>query len=489
MNIILVSRIVCVTLLIVGTVMLTALPVGLMMGDSWTQVAGILWSALITVAAGAVGVFAGRGAGRDMALRDGFGAVTFSWVFVSLFGALPFVFGGIGFVDAVFEATSGFTTTGASVLVDVEALSYGLLYWRSMAQWLGGMGIIVLAIAVLPMLGIGGMQLYKTEAPGPTSERLTPRIATTAKMLWGVYVVLTLIATVLLMFGGMSLFDAWCHACCTMATGGFSTKSSSIAAFDSVWIEGVIIVFMFLAAANFVLHLRAVRGTPLAHWKDEEFRGFTKITVLAIGLSAICLIVSGTYEGVGTTLRHATFAVVSVVSTTGFSTEDFGAWPTGAALLLLIIMVVGGCGGSTSGGTKVSRLLLLIKAVEAQRLRSLLPNAVVNIRMNNRRVPGGVMAGVLGFFFAFVGLMFMIALAVAVLEPGIDGSGDGLATAVSASVATLCNIGPGLGAVGPTGNYAWMTASTKLVLSFAMIMGRLELFTVIVLFQPRFWRR
>ena len=261
--------------------------------------------------------------------KEGFGIVSFSWLSASLFGAIPFVLvGNLSFIDAFFETMSGFTTTGASILNDIEALPSGLLYWRSLTHWLGGMGIVVLSLAILPILGIGGMQLYKAEAPGPTTDQLTPRIASSAKILWLIYIALSIAETGLLVLGGMSLFDAWCHTCGTVATGGFSTRQLSVKAFDSSYIDAVITIFMFLAGCNFVLHLRAFGGRPLAYWKDEEFRFYFLITMFATVTIGASLYLSGMYDkNILQILRHSSFSAVSILTTTGFGTEDFDRWP------------------------------------------------------------------------------------------------------------------------------------------------------------------
>lgn len=519
MNVKVVIRVVAAILCVVGVAMMTSVPVAFLMHDAPAATAGLFWSALITIVVGLLGVMLPAGQ-TTVRFREGFGIVTFSWLAAAVFGAIPLVLvGGLAPVDAVFETMSGFTTTGASILDNIESLPRGLLYWRSLTHWLGGMGIVVLSLAILPILGIGGMQLYKAEAPGPTSDQLTPRIANAAKLLYGVYILLSVAETALLMAGGMSLFDAWCHTCGTLATGGFSTRQASVGAFGSAYIDVVITVFMFLAGANFTLHLRAVQGRPLAYWRDEEFRCYAAVVGLAVLSIAMVLFFHGYYgRNVLQILRHAAFAAVSIMTTTGFCTEDFDLWPAYCRGVLVCVMFIGGCGGSTGGGIKVSRFLLLIKHGVVQLRKCIYPRSIVNVRLNDRRVSDPIMAKILSFFFIYVSVFVIVGLLVCLVEPNLGwtpeppvsevASGEvveplpppaeplapsytrsPVTTAFVASVATLCNIGPGLGKVGPAQNYAWMAPLTKIVLIFAMLAGRLEIYTVIVLFLPSFWRK
>jgi trk system potassium uptake protein TrkH len=481
-----VLRCVGAIVMVVGATMATAVPVALLMGDAEGVAIKFLLAALGTIAIGAVFAFHSRDTG--VGIREGFAIVTFSWLGSALVAAVPYVWiGGLSPVDACFESMSGFTTTGATILTDIEAFGEGaasLLYWRSMTQWLGGMGIVVLSLAILPILGIGGMQLYKAEAPGPTSDQLTPRIANTAKILWLIYVALTLLETVLLaMSPHMTLFEAWCHACTSLASGGFSTRNASIAGFESAYVEWVIIVFMYLAAINFVLHLRALHGDWNGYRKDDEFRFFAGLAGAAVMAVATCLLVDGRY-GLSEAIRHSAFTVGSIVSTTGYGTEDYDLWPAFARGLLVFMMFVGGCGGSTSGGMKISRIMILLRHALQQITCCLYPRAVLNIRVNGQRLPNPILGRILGFFFIFLTLVFLLGLLLCVIEPGAS-----LETAFSTAVTCIGNVGPGLDAVGPTQNFAWMAAHTKLILVLSMLVGRLEIFTVIVLFQPSLWRR
>ncbi len=499
MNLKVVARVVSAILLVVGFAMLSAVGVSWLMGDSKTIILEFFISSMLVIIIGTFGIVL-LPSESTIKFKEGFGIVTFSWLGAAVFGAVPYVWvGKLSIVDALFETMSGFTTTGASILGNIESLPYGLLYWRSLTQWLGGMGIVVLSLAILPILGIGGMQLYKAEAPGPTTDQLTPRIASSAKILWFIYVLLSIVETILLMCGGMGLFDAWCHTSSTLATGGFSTRRDSIKAFDSAYIDGIITVFMFLAGCNFVLHLRAITGKPQEYWRDEEFRFYFLTTIFAITTVGASLYFSGYYgRHIGEILRHTSFTCVSIITTTGFCTEDFDQWPTYTKTLLICLMFIGGCGGSTAGGMKASRLLLLLKFSIVQIRRCFYPRSIANIRLNNQRVNDDIMAKILGFFFININIFVLVTLLICVVEPGLGAAGTrsevvfsatSLETAMTSVIATLYNIGPGLAQVGPTMNYEWMAPHTKMILFFIMLIGRLEVYTVLVLFLPVFWRK
>ncbi|PLX89921.1 MAG: potassium transporter, partial [Desulfuromonas sp.] len=357
MNIILTLRILGAMLLCLACCLLLPIPCSLYHGDG--AVPALFLSSLVSAACGGVLYHFCRSR-RDLALRDGFAVVTFGWTLFALFGALPFVFSGAipSLIDAFFETMSGFTTTGSTILTDIEALPKSLLLWRSMTQWLGGMGIIVLSLAILPMLGVGGMQLFKAEVPGPTADRLKPRIQDTAKLLWGVYVLLTVAETILLMVAGMSFFDAANHAFTTMATGGFSTRNASVAGFESAAIDWIITLFMFLAGVNFSLHYLALRGRVMDYLRNEEFRFY--LTLILAGTVLITLFnLPSTYPSLLDNLRYSAFQVVSIMTTTGFGTADYELWPVLCQYLLIFSMFIGGCAGSTGGGMKVARIMLL----------------------------------------------------------------------------------------------------------------------------------
>ncbi len=414
--------------------------------------------------------------------REGMVIVTMGWLACALFGALPFVLGGgASFTDAFFESMSGFTTTGSSILTDIEALPKGLLFWRSLTHWLGGMGIIVLTIAILPFLGVGGMQLYKAEVPGPVADKLQPRIKDTAMSLWKVYVLFTVAQVVLLRVGGMDLFESICHAFGTMATGGFSTRNASIAAYDSAYIDYVVAVFMLLAGINFALHFQLFRGRGLPMWRNPEFRFFAVLVFVLI-----CVVTLATrgpvYDNWSDALRFGFFQVASIISTTGYATADYELWPALTQGVLLLAMFVGGCAGSTSGGIKAMRIMLLFKHGYRELFRLVHPRAVVPLKFGAKQVKDDVLASVWGFF-----ILFLLLLVVSSLV--LTGLGLDVLTAFTAVLACISNIGPGLGEVGPTDNFSGIPALGKWVLTLCMLLGRLEIYTVLVLFIPEFWRK
>jgi len=420
---------------------------------------------------------------RTMLTRDGFLFVTFSWVFVSLIGALPFYLSGAipSFADAYFETMSGFTTTGASILTNIEGLPQSLLFWRSLTHWLGGMGIVVLAVAILPMFGIGGLQLIKAEAPGPTVDKITPRIAETAKLLWFIYFGFTITETILLMFGGMSLFDALTHSFATLATGGFSTKNGSVAQFNSAYIDGVITFFMVMAGINFILHYRLLTGRMKFLIKDSEFKAYIAIFLIASVLITFNLY-GVTYKTIGASFRYASFQVATIITTTGFASADFEKWPYFSQAILFILMFVGGCSGSTGGGIKVIRLVTLLKQAINEMKYLIHPRAVFTLRISGNIVKKNVVYSISGFFYLYIFMLLVTTLVISTAE-------ENLLTSFTTALATVGNIGPGFGKVGPSKNYAFYPAYIKWFLSFAMLVGRLELYTVLVIFTPRFWDR
>jgi len=493
---------------VIGLAVFTAVPVSWLMGDPSAVIIKIAMSAAITIVVGVAAFLLTKVEKYELGKREGFGIVTFGWILAAAFGSIPFVTAGhLCWYDAFFETMSGFTTTGASVLDSslklnngtyledgIQGLPYGLLYWRSLTHWLGGMGIVVLSLAIIPFLGIGGQELYNAEVPGPTSDQLTPKIANSAKILWGVYLLLSIVETLLLL-PKMPLFDAWCHTCGTMATGGFSTQQSSIGAYNSVYVDGIITLFMFLAGGNFILHYRALRGKPLFHFSDEEFRWYLGITLFATASITAVLMLAGKpikstagldiVPSFGAALQYASFQVVSILTTTGFCTADFAVWPVYAGILLVILMFIGGCGGSTGGGMKVSRFLLLIKYAVAQVERTLFPRTITNVHLNGKRVETKTLHKVVTFFALFIGLYVIFTLLLALFpDPKMT-----LDTAASASIASLGNIGPGLANVGATSTYSWMHPAAKLLLTAAMLLGRLEVYTVLVILLPSFWKK
>lgn len=419
----------------------------------------------------------------SLGVKDGFLLVTCSWIVMTIFGSLPFIISGYipSFTDAFFETMSGFTTTGASILQTVEQLPHGLLFWRSFTHWLGGMGIIMLSLAILPMLGIGGMQLYRAEVPGPIPDKLSPRLHETAKILWAVYGLISLVLVLILLLGGMSFFDALCHTFAAMATGGFSTHTTSISYFQSVFIEIALVVFMILAGLNFSLHYKALRGNPGCYWKNDETRYFLGIIVFCSIAIALSNYFSGV-ESLGTAFRNSVFQVVSIITTTGFCTTDFEHWTAFGQIILFVLMFIGGCAGSTAGAIKVMRLVLLVKQSLADLKKYYHPSAVIPVRLDSRAVSPEIVTSVLTFILVFIMVFTLSSLVLTLL--GLD-----LVTAMSAVAATLGNVGPGLGTVGPTDNFGHIPIAGKWLLSFCMLLGRLEIYTVLVIFRSSFWKK
>ncbi len=413
--------------------------------------------------------------------KDGLAIVGLSWLFLSLLGALPLFLSGAAttFTDAFFEIVSGFTTTGATIFTDVEILPRGILFWRSLTHWLGGMGIIVLYVALLPAFGTNAFQLYKAEAPGITAERIEPQIKETAKNLWAIYFLFTFLEVILLMVGDMPLFDALCHTFGTVATGGFSTKNISIGAYGP-YIQWVVILFMGLAGTNFVLHYQLLRGKPKALFFNEEFR-FYMLLILAI-VPVFAVILMNT-ELSSQPFRDAAFQVVSILTTTGYTTADFDLWPHALRFVLVLLMFVGGCGGSTGGGMKLIRIVLSIKVALRSAVQAVFPNAVLPIKFNTKALSDKLVLAVLSYFVVFVFLFFSGATLFLITE-----SCD-LITALTASISALSNIGPGLAKVGATQNFAWVSNPGKWLLTFLMLAGRLELYSILILLVPATWKK
>ncbi|MDA3900876.1 MAG: TrkH family potassium uptake protein [Spirochaetes bacterium] len=415
--------------------------------------------------------------------RDGFLFVSLSWVMASFVGALPFYITGAipGFISAYFGTMSGFSTTGATILTNIEELPRSLLFWRSQTHWLGGMGIVVLTVAILPMLGIGGLQLIKAEAPGPTMDKLTPRIKGTAKILWLIYFGMTVVETLLLMLTGMNLFDAVTTTFATLATGGFSTYNSSIGHFDSPYIHSIITLFMILAGINYSLHYRLLIGNFKSVFRDSEIKVFLSIFFIVSGLITYDLY-SNYYDSFFTAIQYATFQVASVLTTTGFATTDFSLWPPFSITLLFLLMFIGGCSGSTGGGIKVIRIITLVKMAMNEMKYLLHPRGIFRLRVNGSAIRKDIAYSIAAFIFIYILILLITTLIVAT-------SGQDLLTSFTTALATVGNIGPGLGKVGPAYNYAFYPDYIQLFLSFAMLVGRLELYTVLVLFTPLFWKK
>jgi trk system potassium uptake protein TrkH len=448
------------------------------------SIMAFIYASLITMAVGGVVGVVCRGKKIEMiSQREGMAIVAIGWTAVSLFSALPFYMGGVFeiFIDAFFESVSGFTTTGASVMTDIEVIPKGMLFWRSLIQWLGGMGIIVLFVAIIPFLGVGGMQLYKAEVPSPSPDKIKPRIQDTAKILWKFYAVVSLVQTLMLMAGGMGFYDALNHTFTTMPTGGFSTKNLSIAHFDSLYIDMVIIFFMLITGINYSLHFQLLQGKSLAFWKDSECR-FYLLLILALTVLVSMNLYGKVYDTVGDSLRYGAFQVVSIVTTTGFATADYNQWPAMSQLILLVSMFIGGCAGSTGGGMKCVRILCCCKYCYKELFSLLHPRAVASVKVGGKTVSDDVIRSILGFLALYTGLFVLCSVA-------LSGMGVDLITSISAVAATIGNIGPGLGIVGPVGNYSSIPEMGKWLLAWCMLLGRLEIYTMIIFLVPEFWRK
>jgi len=420
---------------------------------------------------------------NSMSSRDGFLFVTMSWIIASLIGALPYYFSNSipTMAEAYFETMSGFTTTGASILTNIEGLPKSMLFWRALTHWLGGMGIVVLTVAILPLLGIGGLQLIKAEAPGPTVDKITPRITETAKLLWYIYLGYTVLETILLMLAGMNLFDATTHTFATLATGGFSTKNGSVGQFNSAYIDGIITTFMVLAGINFTLHFRILTGRFKYLFRDTEVKVY-----LAIFFIASLIITFTTFGTVYSTLseafRYSSFQVASIITTTGFATADYLKWPPISQAIIFLLMFIGGSSGSTGGGIKVIRIITLFKQGFHEMKYLLHPRGIFTLKISNTPVKKDIVYAISGFFFLYI--IMLLIVTIVVTASGID-----IFTSFTTALATVGNIGPGFANVGPSENYSFFSPAIKWFLSFAMLVGRLELYTVLVLFTPMFWRR
>lgn len=445
---------------------------------TWAYLAAVL----TTAACGAVLAHLGRGAPRTLHRKDALGTVALTWLCLGIFGGLPFLVEG-SISDpaaAVFEAVSGFTTTGATVVGDVDGLSRATNFWRCQMHWIGGMGIVVLFVAVFPQLGVGAKHLFKSEVPGPITEGLRPRIKQTAVALWWIYGGLTVLQTALLMFAGLPLFDAVCHAMSTLGTGGFSSKGASVGAYNSAMVEWIVAVFMLIAGVNFGLYYGLFRGRWRDLWGNYELRFYLAVNVFVIVV--ISFLILPRHGDVTNAVRHASFQTLAVTTTTGFMTEDFDKYPDVARYLLFLAMFMGGCAGSTAGGIKASRVFVLLRLAGSE-IRSLLrPHDVTTIRLGTSTVGRNVAYAILVFVVTYFLIFAVVSTCLVVM--GLD-----LLTAMSATVACLSSVGPGLADVGPTHNFMFIPAAGKMLLSFCMIAGRLEIFALLAVFSPECWRR
>ncbi len=474
-----------------GFALLVPIAIDLVYGEeTWHA---FLYSASIAFVVGGTLYFAFR-TEQELRIREGFLIVSLTWLFLSLVGALPFVISGIlpSYTDAVFETMSGLTTTGATIMggttadgfqnPQIEALPMSILFWRSLAHWLGGMGIIVLSLAILPLLGVGGMQLFQAESPGPTADKLTPRVQETAKLLWVIYVAFTA-AEFLMLWAhpSMDWFDSINHSFATLATGGFSPRNTSIAAFDSVYVDSVITFFMFCAGINFAMHFRLLRGDAKSFFNNRETRFYTLITFISIVVISVSLWLFDNYP-VGSAIRYGAFQAVAIITTTGFATDNYEVWNSFGTFFLFLLFFAGGCAGSTGGGPKMIRWMIIIRNSFREIKQIIHPKAVLPIRIGNKTVDPNIQRTVLSFFVLYLLVFALGALIMASM-------GYGLESAIGASIACLGNIGPGWGEFGPTDNFAQVPYIGKWVLILMMMIGRLEIFTVLILFTPAFWKQ
>lgn len=461
--------------------------------------AALLKSMAITVTSGSIlvfGTYSKKKKKKELSIRDGFAIVSMGWLLAAAFSALPFYFSsGLTYVDSFFEAMSGITTTGASILDDIESLPYGILFWRSFSQFIGGMGIIVFGIAILPLLGFGGVQLFKAEMAGPSADKLTPRIKQTAKYLWGIYLGLIVLETIVLCIEGwilnidnLNFFHALCHSFCTIGTAGFSTYNSSIAAFDSSVVTWTIIVFMFLSAINFTLHFLFIIKGNFDYFKNSEFKVYASLifiisAVFFVNIYKLEIFNNGSLMSIYDKLESSIFYAVSFLTTTGFTLTNYADWGNANLIIIFILLFVGGCAGSTTGGVKLIRTLLILKYLRSAIKKLIHPKGVYPIRIGQKEIPDNVVQGVLGFYLFYIFIFIFLSLIVSIT------ANTNFISSLAVSASTIGNIGPGLGAIGPLYNWGDFPNATKWIVSFGMLLGRLEIFTVIILFSRTYWKR
>lgn len=482
MNVRVISHFIGIVLILISLFMLLPVAVSLIYRQSDTM--PLIQSFVVTLLAGSIlYLTAGRYKREEIRHREALIVVTLTWVVTSLFGSLPFLLSGTfdSFTDAYFESIAGFTTTGSSVLIDIEAVPRGVLFWRSLMQWIGGMGIIVFALAILPILGTGGMQLFKAEVPEISVDKLRPRILDTAKALWLIYLILTMADAVLVMAAGMSVYDAVCHAFTTMATGGFSTKNASIGHFQSPSIEYITSLFMFLAGINYSLHFFVFKGKLSRLWANNEFRFYLFITALATLLITVSIWKSS-YDSFADSFRYALFQVVSLMTTTGYATANFELWTPFAQIILVMVMFFGGMIGSTGGGIKQVRILLMIKQGYREMYQLIHPRAVTTVKLDDKFLDKEILGSIWGLVFLFLGVCVIASV-------GMAATGLDIVTSATTVISAMCNVGPALGDAGPAENFASISVIGKWILVFCMLTGRLEVYTVLILLVPHFWKK
>ncbi|NJC27928.1 TrkH family potassium uptake protein [Neolewinella antarctica] len=474
-----VARVIAILLAVVGVMMWTGVPFSVYYGEDPMP---LLLAGALSLLSGGICFLIKNPQGIPIRKREGYMIVVLSWVSMVASGMLPYLFSGVipTFPEAIFETVSGMTTTGASVLTDIEIQPKGILYWRSLTQWIGGMGIIVLTVAIFPLLGIGGIELFAAEAPGPTSDKLHPRISETAKRLWFIYVGLTAVLFFVLWALGMNKFEAVNHALTTMATGGFSTRNASAGDFSPV-IQYALILFMFLAGVNYTVLYLSFKGRFSDVWKSEELKAYSLVVLLLVVLFTVRVYYATGATDLEQSFRDSFFQIVSLITTTGFVSADYTSWSTSLTIICFVLLFLGACAGSTSGGIKIIRHLVFLKNSYLEFKRIVHPAAIVPLRLNGEIVQGRVINHVFNFLLLYL-LIFVVG-SVLLAAMGLD-----FRTALGAMATSLGNVGPGIGKVGPVDNFAWLPGHIKLFLSGIMIIGRLEIYTVLVLFTPFFWR-
>lgn len=482
MNFKVISYIIGLLLILNGLFMTLGIPFSLYYGSN--DIPPLLISAIINIIIGlALFLIFRKCDTSDIGKREGYLIVTLGWLVMSILGSLPFLLSGAipSVVDAFFETMSGFTTTGATILTDIEKVAPGLLFWRSLTQWLGGMGIIVLSLAILPLLGIGGMQLYTAEVPGVTKDKIHPRVKETAKRLWGIYVIFTGLEAVLLMIGGMNFYDAINHSFTTMATGGFSTKNASTAYYQSPFIQYIFIIFMFFAGMNFSLHYLLFHGKFSSVKNNEEFKYYAGFIVVVAIIISLIHQPHVTYQ-IEESFRHSLFHVVSLVTTTGYVSADYENWAPFSRMIFFALLFMGGCAGSTGGGIKFVRHMLLFKNSSLELKRLIHPRAIIPVRFNGKAVSHEIIFNVQAFFIFYILIFVLGSILLSIF--GLD-----FVSSFGAVATCLGNVGPGIGTVGPVANFAHLPDLAKILLSILMLIGRLELFTVLIIFTPYFWKK
>jgi trk system potassium uptake protein TrkH len=484
-NIGIVANVIGALLVMLGGFMCTALPFSIYYGDGDAK--AILASAFMCMSIGTTVWFISKKSDKRISKREGFLIVALGWVMVSLFSTLPYLFSGVlpSMTNSFFESVSGLTTTGATVLNDIEAVPKGILFWRSLTQWLGGMGIIVLTVALFPLLGIGGVELFVAEAPGPTSDKIHPRIKETAKRLWFIYLGLTASLTVILSFAGMTFYDAINHALTTMATGGFSTKNDSIAHFDSPFVQYPIILFMFIGGINYTIIYFSLKGNFKKVWGSDEFKTYLFL-VLTLITTVTFFVFQLTDNSFEKSFRDVAFQIISVITTTGFISADYTAWSPALTLLFFILLFVGACAGSTSGGIKIIRHLVIFKNSSLELKRLLHPKAIIRVKMDKKVIAPQIITHILVFLLLYLFLFIAGSILMAIILADFENP---LLTAIGSVATSLGNVGPSIGQLGPMDNFAGVPLAGKWILVFLMLLGRLELFTILILFTPSFWKK